>query len=151
MLAGFNWIVGRSLAGSARPGLLAELDDDLAFLRGQGIVRIVSLTRRPLEASAATEGLSLLHFPVADMGIPTPRACEGLCRSLADDLDERPVLLHCRGGLGRTGTLAACLLVTLGRDPERALAEVRAVNPNYIQSPAQVGFIGHYADWLARA
>ena len=151
MLAGFKWIVSKSLAGSARPGLLADLADDLEFLHEQGIARIVTLTTRPLAASAAAAGFEVIHFPISDMGIPTPRACASLCQGLVEDLEARPVLLHCRGGLGRTGTIAACCLVNLGRSPERALTEVRDVNRNYVQSPAQVQFIGHYATWLAQA
>jgi hypothetical protein len=35
------------------------------------------------------------------------------------------VLIHCRAGLGRTGLLAATLLVELGASPESAIAAVR--------------------------
>lgn len=150
MVAGFNWIIPNALAGSAQPGLLADLADDLEFLRATGIARIVTLTSRPLPALAGEAGFEIVHFPVPDMGIPTPRAAEQLCRALVDDLDARPVLLHCRGGLGRTGTLAACCLVNLGRTPDEALTAVRCVNPNYVQSPAQAQFITHYARWLSR-
>lgn len=148
MLAGFRWIVSGALAGSAQPGLLADLADDVEFLRQSRIVRIVSLTSLPMPASVAEAGFELIHFPIMDMGIPTPRACAGLCAELVAHLYARPVLLHCRGGLGRTGTIAACCLVTLGQSPEAALAHVRDVNPNYVQSGAQVQFIAHYASYL---
>jgi atypical dual specificity phosphatase len=151
MLSGFEWIIPNQLAGAAQPGLLAELDDDLAFLRRVGVARIVTLTTRPLPASVADAGFELIHFPIADMGIPTPRACERLCARLIPDLDRLPTLLHCRGGLGRTGTIAACCLVSLGQDPQQALAGVRRVNHNYVQSPAQRQFIGHYASWVTSA
>lgn len=149
MVAGFRWIIDGELAGSAQPGLLAELDDDLAFLRRVGIKRIVSLTSRPLLEQA--EGFELLHFPIMDMGIPTPRACASLCLELVRDLSSRPVLLHCRGGLGRTGTIAACCLVNLGRTADEALTQVRCVNPFYVQTPAQARFIEHYAAHLAQS
>ena len=148
MLAGFRWIMEPSLAGSARPGLLDELENDLEFIRARGLKRIVSLTERPLpEEVVVAAGFGLIHFPIPDMGFPTPRACAGLCAELLEGLEERPVLLHCRGGIGRTGTIAACMLVDLGRDPEQALIEVRRANPNYVQTGGQAKFIEHYAAW----
>jgi len=47
------------------------------------------------------------------------------------------VLLHCRGGLGRSGTIAARLLVELGADPEAAIATVRSAQPGAIETAAQ--------------
>lgn len=151
MLAGFKWILPSTLAGSAQPGLLDELGADLEFLRTQGIARIVTLTSRPLPDEVGHAGFEVIHFPVMDMGIPVPRRCGDLCAELVHNLETRPVLLHCRGGLGRTGTIAACCLVHLGQAPDEALLSVRKVNPNYVQSPAQVQFIGHYADWLRKS
>lgn len=150
MVAGFRFIVPNQLAGSAQPGLLAELDEDIAFLRRQGIARIVTLTTKPLPSTVAEAGFEVIHFPILDMGIPTPRACAELCGELVRELDTRPLLLHCRGGLGRTGTIAACVLVNLGHSAEQALVRVRSVNPFYVQSSAQAQFIGHYAQWLAQ-
>jgi len=39
------------------------------------------------------------------------------------------VLIHCRGGLGRAGTIAARLLVELGVGPQEAIQQVREVRP----------------------
>ncbi|MCA9684448.1 MAG: tyrosine-protein phosphatase [Myxococcales bacterium] len=150
MLAGFRWIIPSALAGSALPGLLNDLELDLDFLAEHGISRIVSLTTRPLADPDrfVARGFELIHFPIADMGIPTPRSCAVLCARLVEDLESRPVLLHCRGGLGRTGTIAACCLVNLGYEPEEALRRVRGVNANYVQTSAQARFIDHYAESL---
>lgn len=150
MPAGFKWFLPGRLAGSARPGLLNELEHDLAFLERAKIVRVVSLTPRPLSLPDSATDLEIVHFPIPDMGIPTPRACEHLCRGLVADLDRRPTLLHCHGGLGRTGMIAACCLVTLGVHPGPALRFVRAQNINYVQTRAQELFIEHYGAWLER-
>ena len=48
------------------------------------------------------------------------------------------VLIHCRGGLGRAGTIAARLLVELGMRPDAAVRRVRdARGPDAIETPAQ--------------
>lgn len=149
MLAGFKWFLPGKLAGSARPGLLDDLGNDLDFLHSQDIVRIVSLTRQPIVPAEGEQRFEVVHFAIPDMGIPTPRAAAELCQQLVADLDQRPTLLHCKGGLGRTGLIGACVLVTLGRDPDEALLAIRSINPNFVQTSSQERFISHYADWIA--
>lgn len=51
------------------------------------------------------------------------------------------VAVSCRGGLGRTGLLAACLLVNGGLEPEAAIAATRAVRHGTIQNPRQETFV----------
>lgn len=150
MLPAFNWIIDARLAGSGRPGLLADLDDDLRFLSEQGIRTIFTLTEERVPGLSARQELSVLHFPIPDMGFPMPRACSHLCRRVLERLEDGPVLIHCHAGLGRTGTIAACCLVTLGHDPEGALARVRRINGRYVQTPSQEQFIHHYAEHLTR-
>lgn len=50
-------------------------------------------------------------------------------------------LVHCRGGLGRAGTIAALLLAELGMDPQAAVAAVRAVRTGAIQTSEQEDFV----------
>ncbi len=47
------------------------------------------------------------------------------------------VLVHCKGGLGRAGTIAARLLVDDGMTPSAAMGAVRAVRPGAIEVLAQ--------------
>ena len=68
--------------------------------------------------------------PVHDLHAPTlERATPFL-----DDLERRVragehLLMHCAAGIGRAGTMAACLLVRLGMDAATALAHVAAHRP----------------------
>ena len=41
------------------------------------------------------------------------------------------VVFHCRGGLGRAGTLAACTLVKLGEHPTAAIELTRQHRPGH--------------------
>lgn len=51
------------------------------------------------------------------------------------------VLVHCRGGLGRAGTIAARLLIELGMPPKTAIERVRAVRPGAIETRAQEEYV----------
>ena len=51
------------------------------------------------------------------------------------------VVLHCLAGLGRTGMIAARLLVDMGMSPELAVAEVRKVRPRAIQTENQEKYV----------
>lgn len=150
MVEGFKWVLPGILAGSGRPGLLGNLDTDLEYLRSAGIEMVISLTKEPL---ALPDGctLTVLHFPIPDMGISTPRKTKDLCDFILDTISRRQsVLVHCKAGLGRTGTILACLLVSRGSKPENAIQRLRQLTPYYIQSQIQEKFVEHYAAYLVQ-
>jgi hypothetical protein len=85
------------------------------------------------------------HVPMRDFGVA---AGEEQFRTqvleVADELERGDVLLlHCAAGIGRTGTVAACLLKHLGASRDAALAAVRATGSNP-ESAAQSGLITRF-------
>lgn len=134
-----------------------DLDTDLAAVRDWGASLIVTLMERfeldrfqvpDLPERARALGMSWAHLPIQDGGTPCdpfmtrwPEARADLIRRLA--AGER-VMIHCRGGLGRTGLLAALLLVDHGSDPEDAIRNVRSARANTIENRAQEDFILRY-------
>ena len=148
---GFYWLIDGALAGCGRPGhrrrgeptdspaARAALDDDLAWLRQQGIDAVLSLTETPLTAGALDRhDLAGLHLPITDMHAPTP---DQFRQALAFIDEQRGqghrVAVHCLVGQGRTGTILAAYLIRSGLDPEAALRQVRAVRPGAVENPVQ--------------
>jgi ADP-ribosyl-[dinitrogen reductase] hydrolase len=51
------------------------------------------------------------------------------------------IVIHCKGGLGRTGTIAARLLIELGFDPKTAIQCVRHGRPGSIENNLQENYV----------
>jgi protein-tyrosine phosphatase len=88
-------------------------------------------------------GVAVLHHPVVDMSIPADADdyAETLARVRAWLDDGSTVLVTCRGGLGRTGTAVACLLVDAGLDSRAAIRLTREARPGAIERGTQVEFV----------
>ncbi|MBX2878939.1 MAG: dual specificity protein phosphatase family protein [Granulosicoccus sp.] len=91
------------------------------------------------------EGIWTMHLPIIDMHIPDQEfedawAAQGEQIRQALRVGER-VILHCYAGLGRTGMIAARLLVEMGLTPEEAVASVRLNNKRRIQTKSQLAFV----------
>jgi len=90
-------------------------------------------------------GLNWLHLPIRDVSTPG-RAFEAAWPGHSANLRSRlaageSLVVHCRGGLGRAGMIAARLLAETGLDPDEAMARVREVRPNAIETPAQENWV----------
>lgn len=82
------------------------------------------------------------HLPVADFTAPTLRQVEQAIASIDDFFAQGlAVAMHCRAGLGRTGTVLACYLVSQGSPAKQAIEEVRMKRPGSIETPEQVAVI----------
>jgi protein-tyrosine phosphatase len=90
-----------------------------------------------------------LHaFPIADAGVPSSVASAAtLVQLLLDRVRSGgTVVVHCRGGLGRAGLVAACCLTAVGYDAERAIATVRGARKSAIETRGQERFIVEFAE-----
>jgi len=85
------------------------------------------------------------HLPIKDMSIPG-KEFENIWKEVGNYLGSiifcgGNILIHCRAGLGRSGMIAARILVELGWNSEVALRRVREVRPGAIETRAQEEFV----------
>lgn len=115
-------------AGTALPGDLAHL----ATLGAEGVLSLVEAHELPggrasFAGAVEAAGLRWAHLPIRDFGVPDS-AFAGAWKQL--DLlglltAGQNWAIHCRAGLGRTGTIAAQLLIEAGFAPGDAIAKIR--------------------------
>jgi ADP-ribosyl-[dinitrogen reductase] hydrolase len=131
-----------------------DLAADLDAIRDWGASAVVTLLEpqevvllrvQKLGEEVAHRGMAWFHLPIADVRIPDndfERAWKLAGEKLRSLLrNGSNVLVHCRGGLGRAGTIAARLLIELGVDPTIAIANVRKVRPGTIETREQERFV----------
>lgn len=142
--------------GMAQPGSAwqHQMQSDLRAIRDWGAVAVVTLNpsdelRRLGAAHLGLElerrGIRWHHLPVPNGGIPDQQF-ESLWRHTGPEILARMsagerVLIHCMGGLGRSGTVAARLLVDAGEPPFSAIQKVRTARPGAIENATQEGYV----------
>jgi polymorphic toxin system DSP-PTPase phosphatase-like protein len=146
----FQWLIPGALGGMARPGLVFDEAADLAALRALGVRRLVSLEPAAFPADRlAAHGIAGAHLLIPDMAAPAlPAACAMIAATEDWIRHGEPTVYHCKGGLGRTGTMLAAHLIARGMAPLHALEELRSIHPRYVQSIAQEQFLDQLAAWL---
>ncbi len=103
-----------------------------------------------LRRRAEALGIESLWLPMPDSYVPRSMAELGeLVHDIVDHLRQgETVVVHCRGGLGRTGLVVASVLISFGIKPAAAISTVRAARPGAVENQAQERFIDDYATWL---
>ena len=95
-----------------------------------------------LVTEAQRRGIVIVRAPVPDLEAPEQDQARHLADlAIASARAGRNVVIHCRGGLGRAGTLAACTLVALGQSPDDAINHVRRVRKGAIETQSQQEFV----------
>lgn len=73
------------------------------------------------EAAARKAVVTWTRHAIRDGGVPSVTTMRKIISELRTPRDE-VTYFHCWGGIGRTGTVAGCLLVELGSAPDAAIA-----------------------------
>jgi protein-tyrosine phosphatase len=150
---------GKTQAVSISGGWQRDLSIDLDAVDTWGARVLVSLMEPhefervgvslvDLPRQAAKRGIEWIHVPITDGSVPDAAFLEQW-RVLAPHLraalerGER-VVFHCLGGLGRTGMMAACLLIETGSSPQAAMIAVRTARRGTIENRDQEEFVLRY-------
>ena len=148
---GLTLCPGKQQRGAATGAWARDLAADLDAIAEWGAVAVVTLLEpaemkrlgvEQLKVEVEARGMEWWHVPIKDGGVidieqasPWGVICDyHLLPVLRDGFD---VLVHCKGGLGRAGTMAGDLLVQLGVDAERAVELVREARPGAIENQEQ--------------
>lgn len=151
------------LAMAARPRGGDWLEDDLSGWKQAGADTVISLLTpeeekdldlRQEAGEAKRLGIEFVSFPVPDRQIPQSETkwaevLEQVTRVL---MEGKNVVVHCRQGIGRSGLLAACLLVRNGMSPGAAVDIASAARGISVpETREQRDWIDHYAVGLSTA
>lgn len=155
---GLTFLPGKHGPSDRYPGVTygRDLAADLAELRRLGVHHLLLLVEDEelarwgdpeIVEAAAREGIVVRRRPIPEGGIPGSAGTMDLLLSeLRTERLQGDVAVACMGGVGRTGTVAACALVAAGMSPDEAIALVREVrHPDAVETDAQVAFVRRFA------
>lgn len=153
----FEGIMGLTLCPghSGRPDLVnRNLTSDIQAIKQWGAVAVVTLMEDhefsaisvpELPTTMQSLDIPWHHHPIRDMSAPD---CKFERSWFAAELEitallkcGAKILIHCRGGLGRSGVVAARILIGIGYAPDQAIEKVRACRPGAIETASQESYV----------
>jgi protein-tyrosine phosphatase len=137
-----------------------DLDLDFALLRAVGVRRLILLVEEAelrrwsdpgIVERGEAAGVKVYRHPIPDGRAPgSIGEMETILSQVREARVSGNVAVACMGGVGRTGTVAACALVAGGMTPDAAIDTVRAVrHPTAVETAEQERFVRSFAAAVA--
>jgi protein-tyrosine phosphatase len=160
------WLVeGQLLAGPYPTYDAEEARHKMEAFLAAGIRSFIDLTEEEdplppyepvLQAVAQEMGVEVRYqrYAIRDMSVPTRELMTDILHAIRAEIAAgRPVYFHCWGGLGRTGTVAACWLMGRGHTCDEALEQLNALRAQlpgwWAESPQTEGQREFVRRWTA--
>ena len=159
----FRWLIPFHFAIMSTP----REESDIATLASPhlGIRHILTLTEETPIPKQWLSGNNIKHtyLPIPNYHPPTIEQMDFIIRLFQEE-HNLPLLVHCGGGKGRAGTVAACYLSAYGFGKPQAdltqptipagdaVAALRVIRPGSIETPQQEAFVSQWASaiWKRR-
>ena len=150
-----------SCPGIKRKDKQRDLDTDLDRIKNIGINTLICLLVpeeleeykiSELVAKVQQRDMSIRFFPIVERKTPDDfSSVDDLCDFITDEIDKTSVLIFCRAGVGRTGTIASCVLISIGFSYDEAINEVQSRRPGSITRENQQLFVRKFEDYFVEA
>jgi protein-tyrosine phosphatase/nicotinamidase-related amidase len=160
-----DWLTGDNINQPGKLGMTIcpgrrdrgrVLADDLDEMLEQNVTRVYCLATEQelawagvdnLRQAVTQRGMRFKNLPIPDQGVPSFEEAHALVSEIVEAMKQgENVVAHCMGGLGRTGTIAACVAIELGDPSQQAINDVRqSRSPRAIENIDQENFIADFA------
>jgi hypothetical protein len=141
----FSWIQPDLAVGGSFP-----MERAPALALDHGIGAVVDVRCEACDDAEALRacGLRFLHLPTVDMaGVAQPMLDLGVRFAAEAAREGRRLLVHCEHGIGRSATIALCILVDRGLPPLDALELAKSART--LVSPSEEQYRG-WIGWIER-
>jgi protein-tyrosine phosphatase len=146
-----------AISGNWNRDLAADLTRLREFYHADTLVsliedeELITLQIRNLEHECRNHEIELLRFPLRDVSIPTSlKEFARLIQGTVERLNEnKTVVIHCKGGLGRAGMTTACAIIVASGNKingAEAIKMVRAARKGTVETPEQERFVSLFGD-----
>jgi len=141
-----SWVIPGVLAACGLP----STEEHIRYLEGEGVRHIVSLTETVPPVITLSTGMTSHHIPIPDFTPPENKQVDNFIQLVDQAKDQnKPVVVHCKLGNGRTGTMIACyFLKEYNLSPKEAILKIRNLRPGSIETKDQEIFVYAYAAYI---
>lgn len=119
-----------------------RLEQDMAFLKDQGISKIISLTEKHHHKDDLEQHFALHHISIPDLGVPDPQKAHEFTEIVQKALtNKEKIAVHCLAGIGRTSTMIMAAHLLMGENFDSVVKKIARQNPSYGLTEIQNNFL----------